>query len=203
MHLSTLVLAVASALTSTTAAYDDLFRFSNNITVETRSIDEIYQAALAEGGVVTIWHGGAAQILEAGFQKQFETRFPGVTLNITVDESKYQDVDLDRQLAAGNLYVDVAMLQTVQNYPRWKKEGAIINYKPAGFDQVYEAFRDPDGAFYGTETSAWSIIWNEDKLGNITAPQTFADFLKPEWKNKIVACYPNDDDAVLRTFQLM
>jgi hypothetical protein len=25
---------------------------------ETRSFDEIYQAALAEGGVITLWHGG-------------------------------------------------------------------------------------------------------------------------------------------------
>ena len=29
------------------------------------------------------------------------------------------------------------------------------------------------------------------------APKEFLDYLDPKWKGKIVAAYPNDDDAVL------
>lgn len=133
----------------------------------------------------------------------FETRFPGITLNVTVAASRYHDGNINRQLAVGNLHVDSAMLQTLHDYPRWKNECALLNYKPAGFDQLYPDFRDHDGAYYGVTVNAWSSVWNTDKLNGTAAPLIFTDFLKPEFKDKLVLCYPNDDDAVLYTFDLM
>ncbi|KXH68101.1 ABC-type Fe3+ transport system [Colletotrichum salicis] len=59
--------------------------------VETRNIDEIYQAALAEGGVVTLWHGGDELTQQNSLKTNFEKKFPGMTLNVTVDLSKYHD----------------------------------------------------------------------------------------------------------------
>ena len=35
------------------------------------------------------------------------------------------------------------------------------------------------------------------------APKEYTDFVKPEFKDKIVLTYPNDDDAVLYQFDLM
>jgi len=34
-------------------------------------------------------------------------------------------------------------------------------------------------------------------------PTAYKDFIKPEFKDKIVLTYPNDDDAVLYQFELM
>ena len=36
-----------------------------------------------------------------------------------------------------------------------------------------------------------------------TMPTSYQDFTKPEYKDKIVLTYPNDDDAVLYQFELM
>ena len=36
-----------------------------------------------------------------------------------------------------------------------------------------------------------------------TKPTSYADFTKPEYKDKIALTYPNDDDAVLYQFELM
>jgi ABC-type Fe3+ transport system substrate-binding protein len=36
-----------------------------------------------------------------------------------------------------------------------------------------------------------------------TLPTSYQDFTKPEFKDKIVLTYPNDDDAVLYQFELM
>jgi ABC-type Fe3+ transport system substrate-binding protein len=36
-----------------------------------------------------------------------------------------------------------------------------------------------------------------------TTPTSYEDFTKPEFKDKIVLTYPNDDDAVLYQFELM
>lgn len=45
-------------------------------------------------------------------------------------------------------------------------------------------------------------MWNTNFV-NGTAPIEFTDFLKPEFKNKLILTYPNDDDAVLYAFDLI
>jgi hypothetical protein len=107
------------------------------VTIENRTIDEIHQAALAEGGVVTCWHGGDETNQQDALKSAFEERFPGMTLNITVDVSKYHDGNIDRQLATGGVYVDSVILQTMHDYPRWANEGALLHYQQLGFDDIH------------------------------------------------------------------
>ncbi|RKK29332.1 hypothetical protein BFJ63_vAg11985 [Fusarium oxysporum f. sp. narcissi] len=102
---STLLLAANAA-----ATYDALFHFGTTAQVETRSIDQIYKAALKEGGVVTTWFGGDEKNQEDAVKKAFETAFPVMKLNLTVDLSKYVDGNIDQQLANNNVYVDTVAL---------------------------------------------------------------------------------------------
>lgn len=182
-------------------AYDTTFGFNNAPEIENRTIDEIYEAALAEGGIVTLWHGGDERNQQDRLKNAFEARFPNITLNVTVDVSKYHDGNIDRQLATGGVYVDSVMLQTLHDYPRWDQEGALLHYIPIDFYKVQPSFRDIRGAWHGVRISAWSFLWNEDRVS--TGPKEFDDFLKPEYKDKLVLTYPNDDDAVLYAFDLM
>ncbi|KAM0337996.1 hypothetical protein ACHAPU_011473 [Fusarium lateritium] len=200
MHYSTPLLALQL---SGVYAADTLLAFNTNPKVETRSLDEIHKEALKEGGVVTLWHGGDETNQQDGLKTAFEKRFPGMTLNVTVDLSKYHDAALDQQLSNNNVYVDSIILQTVQDYPRWAKEGALLPYAPAGFDHVRPAFKDSIGArYYGVLIFNWQTIWNTDKLPNITINE-WEDFLQPELKDKLALTYPNDDDAVLWAFDLV
>ncbi|KAI0423378.1 ABC transporter [Xylaria sp. FL1042] len=100
------IIASALLLGACAAAYDNLLGFNGAPEVETRTIDEIYEAAVAEGGVVTCWHGGNKAMQQAGLKATFEARFSKMILNLTVDLSKYQDGDIDRQLVntADDLY---------------------------------------------------------------------------------------------------
>lgn len=134
MFLSNVIVLLASA-SSFVAAFETQLGFNTpGPEVETRSLDEIYQAALKEGGSVTVWHGGDETNQQDTLINAFNARFPGIKLNLTVDVSKYHDGNLDRQLATNDVYVDSIILQTLHDYPRWKAEGAIINYKPVGFE---------------------------------------------------------------------
>jgi hypothetical protein len=63
-------------------------------------------------------------------KKAFEERFPGVTLDIIVDYSKFHDARIDNQLDTHALVADVAQLQTLQVFPRWKKDGVLMADKP-------------------------------------------------------------------------
>ncbi|KAK1634807.1 ABC transporter [Colletotrichum phormii] len=169
MVLPTFVLS--AALATSVAANDTLLNFHGAPEVETRNIDEIHKAAVAEGGVVTLWHGGDEKTQQDALKEAFEKRFPGMTLNLIVDISKYIDGDIDRQLSQGNVSVDSVILQTLHDYSRWDQE-------------------DPP--------------WLPRRMGFMVSegPVEYSDFLKPEYKDKLVFTYPNDDDAVLYAFDL-
>ncbi|KAH7247274.1 uncharacterized protein BKA55DRAFT_515304 [Fusarium redolens] len=197
------MLLLSTLFAANGAAYDSLLGFDATAKVETRSIDQIYKAALKEGGVVTSWFGGDEKNQQDAVKKAFEAAFPGVTLNLTVDVSKYHGGNIDEQLASNNVYVDTVALQTTHDFPRWKEEGALLHYAPVGFDKIYPDFRDIDAAFYGYMGIAWQFVWNSDKLKGKKAPAEFPDFLAPEYKGKLALTYPNDDDAILFQFDLI
>lgn len=188
-------------LAQTIAATDISLGFNTPQVNENRTIDEIYQAALEEGGVVTCWHGGDEVLQQAALKRAFETRFPGMTLNVIVNRSKYHSVNLDRQLASGNVEVDSIILQALHDYPRWERDGALLHYAPVNFYKVLAPFRHIRAAYYGFAINAWSTVWNIEKM--INPPREWPDFLKPEYKNKLVLTHPSDDDAIAYIFDLV
>lgn len=173
---------------------------------ENRTLDQIHAAALKEGGgrgTVVLWHGGDEKDQMDFIKKAFETRFKNMTLNLTVDLSKYHDGRVDRQLAEKKVTVDSVMLQTVHDFPRWAKQGALLNYAPLGWDKIDPELKDASSAYwYGLEFLSWHSVANTKKAGNVSLTR-FADYIKPEFKDKLVLTYPNDDDAVLYAFDLM
>ncbi|MEU5153118.1 extracellular solute-binding protein [Glycomyces sp. NPDC021274] len=169
---------------------------------ETRSLEELHQEALAEGGSLTVYAGGDTAQQQDGNKAAFEAAFPGVTATMVVDYSKFHDARIDQQLATGTLVPDVAQLQTLQDFERWKDEGVLLHYKPAGFSKVHKDFKDRHGAWTGIFVDAFSTIYNADEVGS-RPPTTAADLLDEQWQGRIVSTYPNDDDAVLYLYKLI
>ncbi|WP_412459864.1 ABC transporter substrate-binding protein [Pseudomonas sp. SC11] len=165
---------------------------------ESRSLDAIYKAALHEGGRLIVYAGGDTAGQQDGIKSAFEARFPGVTLDVVVDYSKYHEARIDNQLATQSLVPDVVQIQTLQNFPRWKSEGRLLPYKPLGWSHVYEPFKDNEGAYTGVFVDAFSNVVNSKLMPDSKKwPREAQDYLRPEFKGKIVLTYPTDDDAVL------
>ncbi|MEP7369787.1 MAG: ABC transporter substrate-binding protein [Dermatophilaceae bacterium] len=159
---------------------------------ETRSLTELHEAARAEGGTLTVYAGGDTAVQQDGVVEAFRADFPDIELNMIVDYSKYHDVRIDRQIETGTLVADVAHLQTLFDFPRWKDLGVLEEYKPAGFSQVHDMFKDPDGAWVAVDVFAFSYMHGPDG-----GPATPYNLIDPEWKGKIVSSHPGDDDATL------
>lgn len=168
--------------------------------IERRSLEELHRAAVAEGGDLIVYAGGDIPNAQAAVEEAFKRRFPGMNIRILVDLSKYHDARIDNQLARGKLECDVAHLQTLHDFDRWKTEGRLRLYKPLGWDQVYGDFRDPDGAYVAVNIFCFSNIINTKLVSDAEAPRDAIDYLDPKWKGRIVLTYPHDDDAVLYQF---
>ncbi|MDX2547951.1 ABC transporter substrate-binding protein [Streptomyces sp. WI04-05B] len=168
---------------------------------ETRTLDELYRAALAEGGKLVLYMGGDVDSQGNGVRSGFSARFPEIDLKVVVDYSKYHDVRIDNQFATDTLVPDVVQLQTLQDFTRWKGQGRLLHYRPAGFSKVYDGLKDPDGAWTAIAVIGFSYLYNVAAVG-ADAPRSPLDLIDPKWKGQIASSYPHDDDAVLYLFKL-
>ncbi|QIY75669.1 ABC transporter substrate-binding protein [Streptomyces sp. RLB1-33] len=168
---------------------------------ETRTLDELYRAALADGGKLVIYAGGDTPTQQDGTKSAFLKRFPDIDLKLIVDYSKYHDVRVDNQFATGTLVPDVVQLQTLQDFTRWKEQGRLLPYKPAGFSKVHDDFKDPHGAWVAIGAIGFSFLYDVAAVG-ADAPKTPLDLIDPKWQGKIASSYPHDDDAVLYLYSL-
>ncbi|CAK4637050.1 unnamed protein product [Aphanomyces euteiches] len=199
--VATLLFSAILALTSPVAAssYEEKASTPSNNGEETRSLDEIYAAAVAEGGNLVYYAGGDIAAQQTSTHDAFVKAFPKINFTIVTDYNKFHDVRIDNQLATNSLEVDVASLQTLEDFPRWEKEGKLLAYKPAGFSQIYAPFKSSTGAWWSRSTITFSLVYDPAQLNasKVKFPKTPADLVDPIYKNLIASPYPHDDDAVL------
>ncbi|ETI37569.1 hypothetical protein F443_16516 [Phytophthora nicotianae P1569] len=163
---------------------------------ETKSIDELYAAAVAEGGKFVMHHGGDTPTQQNNLQQAFSERFPEINFTLIVDYSKYHDVLIDNQLETKTLVPDLVTLQTLQDFPRWASAGNLLKYKPTNFSKIHESLRDSDGAWMAYKLFTFGYIYNSSALDGLAAPTSPTDLVNPQWAGKIASSYSNDDDAV-------
>jgi ABC-type Fe3+ transport system substrate-binding protein len=203
-RLMLLALAASFAATASLPARAQAAPASSAAVVERdgagQTLQNLYQAALKEGGTLTVYAGGDEVTQGFGIKARFERQFPGMRLNIVVDLSKYHDSRIEEELLRQDLKVDVAHLQTLHDFDDWAARGLLLPYKPMGWDQIPPAYKDPQARFTGLFLLTFANSYNKTLVAAENAPRDYADFLKPEFRNRIVITYPHDDDAVLYLF---
>ena len=171
---------------------------STALPVRAQNADDIYARAKVEGAFV-LYVGGPTAPWEAT-ARLFEQRYPGIKVAITGGFSNVLDKKIDQQIKDNKLEVDTAIFQTLQDFVRWKAEGQLLPYKPPGFDAIDQSFKDADGAFYGVMVNAMPYMSNTQHVAAADVPNAAPDFLKPQFKGRMVTPYPADDDATLWLF---
>src|SRR5262245_37938169 len=110
-------------------------------------MDALYEKAKLEKTVVL--YGAGPTGSHDRWIKDFEQRFPGVTVAFTGGLSTNLNQRIERQLASGTMETDLAILQTIQDFGKWKKAGALLLFKPEGSDAIDPAYKDEDGRLHG------------------------------------------------------
>jgi ABC-type Fe3+ transport system substrate-binding protein len=166
-----------------------------------QGIEQLYEAAKKEGALVL--YGGGPITLYEPWAREFEQRFPGIKVTTKAGSSNVLDEEIDAQMTSGNLQVDMAVLQTIQDYERWKKAGVLLPFKPEGFDKIDDEWKDKDGTYVGVTVNGLSYAYNSTKLPDSAVPKSALDFLKPDFKGKIITTYPHVDDVTLYLYQTL
>ncbi|KAF4653436.1 hypothetical protein FOL47_010541, partial [Perkinsus chesapeaki] len=165
---------------------------------ETKSLEELHAEALAEGFNLVVYHGGDHATQQQTVVDAFREAYPDINLTMVVDYSKYHNARIDNQLDTNTLVPDIVALQTLQDYPRWKREGQLLHYKPAGFSAVYDGFKDTaDGAWLSHAVYTFSYFYDTDILEShgLNPPATAEELADPKYTDLIASAYPHDDDA--------
>jgi ABC-type Fe3+ transport system substrate-binding protein len=173
--------------------------FANPTRAET--LDELYAKAKLEKTLV-IYAGGPVTNYEP-LAREFESKFPGITITITGGFSNVLNQRIEQQFKDNKLEADMVLFQTAQDFVRWKSQGKMVAFKPEGFDVIPPSFKDPDGAFIVWYVGTLSYAYNTQHVKAEDAPKSALDFLKPEFRGKMIACYPHDDDATLYLFHTL
>lgn len=169
---------------------------------EQEQLEGLYKKARAEGGRVVVYMGGDAPGLWDFIPQAFTAQFPDIQLHLVTDLSKYHNARIDNQLATGDLVADIAVLQTTQDFDRWKAHGELLRYRPVGWHQVFRNAKDADGYWTGVFYAAFSPHVNTRQLPADPSDFRGTDLLKPAFANKIISVWPNDDDAILFQYKL-
>jgi ABC-type Fe3+ transport system substrate-binding protein len=162
------------------------------------TMDQLYQRAKGEGALL-FYSGGPVEPYER-WAKEFMQKYPGIDVKVEGGFSNVLDSKINQQIAAKKMNVDMALLQTVQDFVGWKKQGSLVRFHPEGVDKYDARFRDKDEMFWATSVVLLSYAYNTNALKPNEVPKSALDFLKPQFAGKIVTAYPADDDATLFVF---
>lgn len=160
-----------------------------------QSLAELYRLAREEGRLNL--YGGGPAALYATDAKLFEEKFPGIKVTIRGDFSNRLTGLIDSQIKQGKMEADIAVLQTIQDFVRWKKEGVLVPFKPEAFARIPSDYKDNDGMYNGIAVSGIIYAYNPKLVDKRDVPRSAKDFLKPLFLGKIISTYPHDDDITL------
>lgn len=145
---------------------------------------ELYEAAKKEGMVVSFDTGPTWANWVNQF-KSFQKRYAGVELVYNDIGSGTTVVALDkarRRPQADTAYYFAASAVDAQ------AKGVLEGYQPVNYDKLPEAYRGPNGEWFIVHQLVVAFLVNKKLVK--TVPQSWADLLKPEYKNCIVYLDP-------------
>ena len=171
---------------------------SGNAPASMETVDQLYEAARIEKSLV-LWGAGPTAGYEAA-ARAFEQKFPGIAVSLSGGFSNVLNAKIEEQVKTGKVETDLVVFQTVQDLVNWNKRGLLLRFKPEGFDKIGADFKDKDGAWIAVNANPIFYGYNTEQLQVDAVPKSAADFLKPQFKGKLISAYPADDDATLYAF---
>lgn len=151
-------------------------------------------AAIKPSGSVTIYTSMSRDVIEM-LKKDFEAANPGCTINVYRSGTAEVLAKLQAEEAGGAVQAELLSVADMDVFRTMFAKGQIHSYRPANIDKVPKAFQYEGGAYNEVRWSGMVILYNT--IAVKTAPASWKDMLKPEYKGKIVLADPQYSGTVL------
>lgn len=162
------------------------------------SHDQLVQAATQEGEVTIVT--SLEDDTNSDIAKAFEAKYPGIKVNISQEQNDGgQRVLLTLQAGTDDadlMHVDLADYKSFFPY---LENINLLNLAKAGVIKIPDGMIDPnhpDVMALGSGLGA--IAWNKQMLPDDQVPNTWEDFLKPQYKGQFIANIEANNIAILR-----
>src|SRR5580698_5984159 len=161
-------------------------------------------AAAAKEGTVILYSSMDLPVGEK-LGKAFETKYPGMQVQIERSGSERLFQRLDQEMASSIRAVDVVNSSDASHFISWKKNGWLAPFISEDIAQHFlPQFRDPDGMSATSRIYLSSIAYNTNLVKPEDAPKSFADLLDPKWAGKLVKGHPAYSGTIMTaTFQMV
>jgi ABC-type Fe3+ transport system substrate-binding protein len=165
------------------------------------SMDELYAKAKLEQTLAL--YGAGPSGSHDRWVREFQQLFPGIAVALTGGLSNGLNRRIEQQLADKRMETDLAIFQTIQDFDRWKKAGALLLFKPEGSEAIDPAYKDEDGAFTAVSVNTVVYAYNSARVPAAEVPRSALDFLKPGFAGALITTDPTEDDAGLSAFNVI
>ena len=147
----------------------------------TGGMDDLVKAAQAEGALTVItlprdWCNYG--VLMDNFSKKYNIKIN----DLIPDGGSAEEIQAikDNKDNKGPQAPDVVDVGLAFGAPN---KDLFLPYKVAGWNDIADTVKDPDGAFYGDYYGVLSFLVNQDVVKDV--PQDWSDLLKPEYQNQV------------------
>ena len=173
-----------------TAALPLALSFSPAFAFEGAELYEGERALLAEAekeGMVVSFDTGPEWANWKSLFKAFKERYPGIEMTYNDIGSAATVVSLEKSRRRPQ--ADTAYYFGASAVEAAKPERDILEaFQPVNFDKLPEVFRHPEGKWFTIHSLNIAFLVNKKLVAN--PPRSWADLLKPEYKNTVVYLDP-------------
>ena len=123
--------------------------------------------------------------------RDFEAKYPGITVKVerSGSERLFQRIGQEVQTRINNC--DVVNTSDGSHFLIWKREDMLAKWVPEDVEKFFPAeAKDQDGFYATWRASLATFAVNTSLVKPEEMPKSWADLLKPEWKNRIVKAHP-------------
>ncbi|MEJ1974948.1 MAG: extracellular solute-binding protein [Acetobacteraceae bacterium] len=154
------------------------------------SVDALYAAAKNEGKLVW-WCGHLDRPAMEAVRAAFIATYPGIAVDAIWQTGEVVYTRIQQDLKAGVDEVDVFGTSNAGHWSAIKKQNALVPYLPTGAPALAKLFRDvdPDNTYRAAGVEVVIIDYRSDKVN--PPPAKWADFVDPQWDNKLTFGSPS------------
>lgn len=149
---------------------------------DTLSESDVYKLAKFEGQLN--WYTSITEDQANSFIRLFETRYPGVRVNLK-REPTFSLVDRIRgEINNGALQADVLHVLDPAIFVQLRTNGELLIYDPPAASAVAADYKDP-GYWTAARLISVAMAYDSRKVSQTRAPKAWSDLLNTHWKDKI------------------